>query len=119
MSARPPFEVSLMISRFAKRLSGLVLACAVGSGAAQAQPTTGYISVPAPLAPAPVASPAVVINDSYAPQMLPASRGGGCGNGDACAPGLWVNVDYLLYWIKDAPSPGIIALKVPLPNAPG
>lgn len=136
-----------MFPRFAKRLSGLVLGCALGAGPVSAQ-TTGYAN-PVPLAPAPVAAPGAapvgapvvapigapvaagpvgapiaspVPGDPYTPRSLaPGCGPAGCGQisgHDQCAPGVWVNVDYLLTWIKDAPSPGVLAIKTPVFGRP-
>lgn len=123
-----------MFPRFTKRLSGLILGCALGAGPVFAQ-SNGYVN-PVPLAPAPVAAPvtspvaapagapvgATVSTPvaSYGDPYAPRSMAPGCGRGDVCAPGVWVNVDYLLTWIKDAPAPGVLAIKVPVfpPGAP-
>lgn len=102
-----------MFRKFVKPIGGLVMGWTLlGATPAEAQ-TTGYVSPPATGAPPTI---------SYAePTFAPAI---GCTNtNDQCAPGVWFNMDYMIWWLSAAPSPGPLAttgsLLDPNPGAIG
>ncbi len=138
-----------MLRNIVKPVGGLMLGWAMLAGDDASAQTTGYVTTPvpattasssrsvptatigqpsaatvasAPVASAPVSSaPAPAVTLGYVEPQAPSRAFASCGSD--CAPGVWVNIDYLIWWMKAAPAPGPLAttgsLLDPRPGALG
>jgi len=80
-----------MLRKFIKPVGGLLFGCSLLGGSSAPAQTTGYVNGPAPT---------LSYAEPSAPVVNCASRNEGC------APGVWFNADYLVWWLSAAPSPG-------------
>jgi hypothetical protein len=117
-----------MLRKIVKPVGGMFLGWSMlSSGSAEAQ-TAAHAATHAAPAAAPAAAPVTL----GAPVSAPAATTGYAQPGSdpscfampaECAPGVWFNIDYLVWWIKDAPAPGPLvttgSLLDPLPGALG
>lgn len=86
-----------MLRKSIRSIGGLMMSAAIWAESAQAQ-TSGYVAPPPVAVDTPTAVPYGV------PEGSPLLDAGVCGRDD-CLPGVWFEMDYLLWWLSASPSP--------------